>query len=137
MMSNMQNLETLSTGELQSLWKVYFGFDCPKYTSRSMIVGRISYRIQEIASGGVSENTLNELLEYATGERKPPPEQIYKPIVGTVLMREHKGVTHHVTVLSNGYEYNGDTYKSLSAVAKAITGTNWNGNIFFGLRKRV
>ena len=136
-MQDISNLENLSMDELKSLWKVYFGRECPKFTSRVTLVGRIAYRMQEIQSGGLKQSTIDTLIEYATGERNPPKEQAYKPMVGTVLVREHNGIMHRATVLYKGYEYNGDTYKSLSAVAKAITGTNWNGNVFFGLRKRA
>ncbi|MFN7321876.1 MAG: DUF2924 domain-containing protein [Methylobacterium sp.] len=62
----------------------------------------------------------------------PPPLARFKP--GTVLMREHAGEMHKVTVLDVGYGWNGLTYRSLSEVARAITGTSWNGPRFFGLR---
>ena len=54
---------------------------------------------------------------------------------GTKLTREYKGRTIVVTVLNDGYEFEGERYKSLSAIAKAVTGTHWNGHLFFGLRK--
>ena len=57
-----------------------------------------------------------------------------KPVAGTRLIREYQGVEHSVTVLHDGYEWEGRPYKSLSAVARAITGTRWNGLVFFGLR---
>ena len=59
-----------------------------------------------------------------------------KPITGTKLIREWQGVEHTVTVLADGYEWQGQPYKSLSAVARAITGTRWNGWVFFGLKNR-
>jgi len=59
-----------------------------------------------------------------------------KPITGTKLIREWQGVEHTVTVLADGYEWQGRPYRSLSAVARAITGTRWNGWIFFGLKSR-
>ena len=59
-----------------------------------------------------------------------------KPIAGTRLLREYQGVEHCVTVLRDGYEYEGRPYKSLSAIARAITGTRWNGWTFFGLKGR-
>ncbi len=58
-----------------------------------------------------------------------------KPVAGTRLVREHQGVEHIVTVLQDGYEWQGRPYKSLSAVARAITGTRWNGWAFFGLKR--
>jgi hypothetical protein len=59
-----------------------------------------------------------------------------RPITGTVLVREWQGVEHRITVLDDGYEYQGRPYKSLSAVARAITGTRWNGLVFFGLKSQ-
>jgi hypothetical protein len=59
-----------------------------------------------------------------------------KPIAGTRLIREWKGVEHCVTVLDDGYEYQGRPFKSLSAIARAITGTRWNGLLFFGLKNQ-
>jgi hypothetical protein len=59
-----------------------------------------------------------------------------KPIAGTRLIREWQGVEHTVTVLNDGYEWQGRPYRSLSAIARAITGTRWNGWIFFGLKNR-
>ena len=59
-----------------------------------------------------------------------------RPIAGTRLMREYQGVEHPVTVLQDGYEWQGRPYKSLSAIARAITGTRWNGLVFFGLKNR-
>ena len=59
-----------------------------------------------------------------------------KPVAGTRLMREYQGVQHSVTVTGDGYEYQGRPYRSLSAIARAITGTRWNGLLFFGLRSR-
>ncbi len=58
-----------------------------------------------------------------------------RPVAGTRLIREWQGVEHHVTVLTDGYEYQGRKYKSLSAIARAIAGTRWNGPLFFGLRR--
>ncbi len=57
-----------------------------------------------------------------------------KPVAGTRLVREHQGVEHTVTVLQDGYEWQGRPYRSLSAIARAITGTRWNGWAFFGLK---
>jgi hypothetical protein len=64
----------------------------------------------------------------------PVLDQRIKP--GTMLVREHGGVMHRVTVLAAGYAWNGETYPSLSRVAKAITGTSWSGYAFFGLKER-
>ena len=57
------------------------------------------------------------------------------PRSGTVLVREWQGATHHVTIVNDGFLWNGSTYRSLSAIARAITGTKWNGPRFFGMRE--
>jgi hypothetical protein len=57
-------------------------------------------------------------------------------VPGTILTREYRGEVHQVTVLDRGFEYRGTVHRSLSGIARAITGTQWNGNLFFGLRKR-
>jgi hypothetical protein len=59
-----------------------------------------------------------------------------RPVPGTVLTREYRGEVHQVTVLEEGFEYRGKVFRSLSGIAKEITGTHWSGNLFFGLRKR-
>ena len=58
------------------------------------------------------------------------------PVAGTRLVREYRGVGHTVTVLADGYEWEGRPYRSLSAIARAITGTRWNGLIFFGVKRQ-
>ena len=65
---------------------------------------------------------------------KLPVRKSDRPITGTRLIREWQGVEHTATVLADGYEYQGRPYRSLSAIARAITGTRWNGPAFFGLR---
>ncbi len=65
---------------------------------------------------------------------KQPVRKGDRPIVGTRLIREWQGIEHTVTVLADGYEYQGRPYRSLSAIARAITGTRWNGPLFFALR---
>ena len=71
-----------------------------------------------------------------TPRRKHQIADPRNPVVGTRLIREWQGVEHTVTVLDDGFEYQGRPYKSLSAIARAITGTRWNGYRFFGLRER-
>jgi hypothetical protein len=87
--------------------------------------------------GGLTRRTIDRLEALAESEvadqRKSNPSRL---AVGTRLVREVKGVEHHVQVLVDGYEYQGMKYRSLSGVAFAITGTRWNGNEFFGLGKK-
>ena len=129
-------LEDMSMEELKGVWTVYCTTPPPIYNKRSLI-NKLAYRMQEVEYGGLKQSTIDTLVEYAQGIRKRPKEQQYKPIVGTILIREYQGTEYRVTVLERGYEFEGHPYKTLSAVAKAITGSNWNGNEFFGLKKRA
>ena len=99
------------------------------------------YRIQELSLGGLKPETVKRLREL--GEQLDGGNVVVRrtrvddrPIAGTRLIREWQGVEHCVTVLCDGYEYGGRPYKSLSAAARAITGTRWNGWVFFGLKSQ-
>ena len=131
-------LRTMSTPELKDMWSDLFDAPPPAY-NRRFLESRLAYRIQEIEYGGLKPDTLERLA--ALGDRLDARGRINirkgnrnRPVTGTRLIREYKGVEHCVTVLDDGYEYQGRPYKSLSAVARAITGTSWNGWLFFGLR---
>ena len=68
--------------------------------------------------------------------RLPPPRDPRLPLPGTILRRQYRGRVVQVTVLREGFEYEGEVYRSLSAVAKAVTGSHWNGLLFWGLTKK-
>ena len=131
-------LKTTPTPALKSQWRELFGAEPPPF-SRKYIESRLAYRIQELAYGGLKPETKERLR--ALGEqldggkvaiRKKRVDD--RPIAGTRLIRDRQGVEHCVTVLADGYEYAGRPYKSLSAAARAIIGTRWNGWVFFGLK---
>ena len=131
-------LKSTSTPELKQQWRQLFETDPPPY-NRRFLESRLAYRIQELAYGGLKPETIRRLE--ALGEqldggkiavRKTRADE--RPIAGTRLIREWQGVEHAVTVLNDGYEWQGRPYKSLSAVARAIAGTRWNGWVFFGLK---
>jgi hypothetical protein len=131
-------LNTLTIAELKQQWRDLFGTEPPPF-NRRYIASRLGYRIQELAYGGLKPETLARLE--ALGEQfdggKVTVRRMRgddKPIAGTQLIREYQGVEHVVTVTRAGYEYQGQPYQSLSAIARAITGTRWNGRLFFGLR---
>jgi Protein of unknown function (DUF2924) len=131
-------LKTMSVKELKAEWRKLFGAEAPN-NSRPFLELRLAYRIQELAYGGLSNTTVRLLHALADEYRgiavkKPTLVDPRKPIAGTKLVREWAGVEHTVTVLRDGFEYEGRRYKSLSAIARAITGTRWNGWRFFGLR---
>lgn len=135
-------LKTASTVELKTQWRDLFGAEPPSF-NRRYLESRLGYRIQELAYGGLKPETLRRLQRLAAesvGKRKgkdrgrgsAQPELL--PITGTRLLREWQGVEHVVTVTADGFEWQGRPYRSLSAVARAITGTRWSGPVFFGLR---
>ena len=133
-------LQTAPTGELKQQWRELFGKEPPAF-NRRYLQDRLAYRIQELAYGGLKPETVARLE--ALGERLDGGNITLRriradnrPIVGTRLVREHQGVEHVVTVLADGFEYEGRPYRSLSAIARHITGTRWNGWTFFGLRGR-
>jgi hypothetical protein len=127
-----------SIAELKQLWRDLYDREPPLY-NKPFLVKRLAYRIQELAFGGLSaraEAKLKELIEEEDRRvnGKLPVRKSERPITGTRLIREWQGVEHCATVIDDGYEYQGRRYKSLSAIARAITGTRWNGPAFFGLR---
>ena len=133
-------LADATMAELKDQWSALFGAEPPPY-SRKFLESRLAYRIQELAYGGLKPETvkrLEALGEQIDGKnitlRRIRQEQ--RPITGTRLLREWQGVEHVVTVQRDGFEWQGRPYQSLSAIARAITGTRWNGWTFFGLRAR-
>ncbi len=130
-------LPAMPTDKLKAMWRELTGTEPPPY-NRTFLVKRLAYRLQELAFGGLSpqaERRLDDLADELDGKKKPKPKDMTAPIAGTKLIREWQGVLHEVTALAEGVEWQGRRYQSLSAVARAITGTRWNGPLFFGLRK--
>jgi hypothetical protein len=134
-LGQVATLPNKSLPELQQIWKELYQDDPPPY-SKTFLAKRLAFRIQELAFGGLSEATEKRLkaLSKENGGRIPTIST-NKPIVGTKLIREFKGIEHSCTVTETGFEYQGRPYKSLSAVARAITGTRWNGLVFWGLKR--
>jgi hypothetical protein len=133
-------LKTTPTPDLKKMWRELFDTEPPPY-NRRFLESRLAYRLQELAYGGLSRATverLEALAEDLDGGSMVKRRQRVKdrPIAGTRLVREWQGAEHCVTVLDDGFEYQGRPYRSLSAIARAITGTRWNGLIFFGLKNQ-
>ena len=127
-------LPQLSQPELKGLWREYFGVEPPAYRKGFLVRG-LAHRIQELTYGGLSPAHQARLEAHIAdedgGKRKRNGHGAL--LIGTRLVREWKGVAHEVTVIDGGFEYQGRRYRSLSAVARAITGTRWNGWLFFAL----
>ena len=137
-LARLAALKTAPTPELKRQWRNLFETEPPPY-NRRFLESRLAYRIQELAYGGLKPETIERLEALAEqfDGRDPGKRRVRmddRPIAGTRLLREWQGVEHCVTVRDFDFEYQGRPYKSLSAVARAITGTRWNGWIFFGLK---
>lgn len=136
-LAQLAALPAMATDKLKAMWRELYGSEPPPY-NRTFLVKRLAYRLQELAYGGLSPQAvqrLDQLADEIDGKKKSRPKDIATPVTGTRLMREWQGVMHQVTVLAGGFDWQGRRYASLSAVARAITGTRWNGPLFFGLRK--
>ena len=139
-LAQLAALKAAPASALKDRWRELFGNEPPAY-NRRFLESRLAYRIQELAYGGLSPDTVARLAALgaeagsgrAKGSKKATSD---RPVSGTRLIREWKGVEHHVTVRDADFEYQGRPFKSLSAVARAITGTRWNGLVFFGLKSQ-
>jgi hypothetical protein len=113
------------------------GFQPPPRFSRKLMELAVAYKVQEQVLGGLKPATRRFLRDAAKAQQKPARSKSanarFKP--GTVLMREWKGITHQVTVLEDGFSFDGTRYRSLSEIAGLITGAHWSGPTFFGLTK--
>ncbi len=134
-------LEKLDLKALRAKWEELLGAGPPRYSS-AFLRKRLAYRLQELALGGLSEETrlrMRGILDESGLDEDGRPlggrrRKKNLPVAGTRLVRDWQGKRCEVTVVSGGFEFEGRKYRSLSAIARAITGTRWNGPLFFGLR---
>ena len=138
-LARLAALKTATTPALKQEWRALFGAEPPPY-NRRFLESRLAYRVQELAFGGLKPETVARLEalgeQFSGGKVTVRRTHGDRPLAGTRLVREYQGVPHTVTVRTDGFEYQGRLYKSLSAIARHITGTRWNGILFFGLRSR-
>ena len=137
--AEIARLPDLGLDELRRRWQDLYRLPAPKFFRRNLLVRAIAYKMQVAAYGGLSPATKRRLREIAEAVRNGNEDTLLlgpriKP--GTRLIRLWQDKTHTVTVLDDGFEWNGARHKSLSGIAKAITGTNWNGFAFFGVKRR-
>ena len=132
-------LRAMPIDKLKQTWRDLYHTEPPAY-NRKHLENRLAYRIQELAYGGLKPETRARLE--ALGEQLDGGNVVLRriradsrPLAGTRLIREWQGVQHVVTVRVNDFEFEGRPYQSLSAIARHITGTRWNGWAFFGLRQ--
>ena len=142
-------LKPMTVGQLREVYAEKFG-EGSKSRNKQWLFKRIAWRIQELAEGGLSERAKKRAAELANdadlrlrppkGNKAPEPAQPKRdprlPAPGTELKREFNGKEHVVYVCENVFKYRGKEYGSLSAIAKQITGTQWNGFLFFGLAQK-
>jgi hypothetical protein len=130
--AEVDQVQSLGIDALRKRWRMMFGATPPKGLTKDIIARMIAYRIQEEAFGGLDRETVKLLDRLAHGEK--PNELNRRLKTGTVLVREYQGERHTVTIVSDGFVWRDTNYTSLSTIARAITGTAWNGPRFFGLR---
>jgi hypothetical protein len=152
-------LRRMKAAELRRRHLELFGEES-RSGNRQYLFRRIAWRLQALAEGDLSERAhrrAEELARDADLRSRPPPELSMRPapadlktvsgrialcrderlpMPGSVLRRVFKGHEYHVTVLPNGFEYDGQAYRSLSAIAHVISGSHWNGYHFFGIQQR-
>ena len=141
--AQIAEIQSLGIPELRGRWRTLFGTEPPGYSKEHMC-RRLAYRVQELAHGGLPDATRATLRAVAErdGACTPGARLVRRkandgaPVPGTRLVREWHGERHEVTVVVNGFEYRGRLFRSLSAVAREITGSRWNGRLYFGLRDR-
>jgi hypothetical protein len=132
----LSDLPELDRVALSDLWKQLFDASPPVKLRRDLMIPILAYRIQEKAFGLLSASARNRLRKLAEGFAKDPDRVMSsKPTLkpGTRLVREWRDEVYLVNVRPNGYEYKGGQYKSLSQIARLITGTRWSGPLFFGI----
>jgi hypothetical protein len=129
----------MKTEQLRELWsEVFRSLPHPKLR-RELLVPIIAYRIQERTLGGLKPATTRRLLTIAGATAaggKPAPRQTLAARPGTRMVRQWQGKLYEVVTLESGFMYDGRKYRSLSEIARVITGTRWSGPAFFGLKKR-
>jgi hypothetical protein len=128
--AEIDRIRSLSLDGVRRRWQVVFARTPPAGLSKDLLRRMIACRIQEQAFGGLDRDSLTFLDGLA--RQGVPPRRHLKP--GTVLVRDYHGQRHTVTVGRDGFDWQGTTYPSLSAIARAITGTAWSGPRFFALQ---
>ena len=133
----LSRLLTLDIGELRQQWRGLYKTQAPRHFSRELLVRAVAFRMQELARGGLRPEPLRQLRRIAQAFKETAAATIrarpqLKP--GTRLLRQWQGRSYDVRVLDDGFSWQGTHYRSLSAIARQITGTAWSGPLCFGLK---
>ena len=135
----LSSLPKLNKSELCQLWQELFEVPPSPQMQESLVVKMIGYRLQEQAFGGLRSRSARRLHDLARQvEASPNASLVAPPSIkpGTRLIRQWKQRTHVVTAEDKGYAYDGCRYANLSQIARLITGTNWSGPLFFGVKQK-
>ncbi|MHB8493490.1 MAG: DUF2924 domain-containing protein [Casimicrobiaceae bacterium] len=126
-------LAALDRRALAERWAAVFGCPAPRHAQATLLRAALAWHAQMQPLGADGSGGVDRLVR---GVRRAAAASVPTTVLapGTRLLREWQGHTHHVTVLTQGFEYGGETYRSLTAIARHITGTPWSGPRFFGLR---
>jgi hypothetical protein len=133
----VESLRILGPEELDQTWRALFGSERPRRVGGDLLIKALGYRLQEKAIGGLKPYTRRLLERQGRKGSKPGPSA--EPArtqlkAGTVLVRDWHGVSHRVTVLDDDFDFDGKRFRSLSVIARKITGVRWSGPLFFGLK---
>ena len=151
-LTQIMELKEKSLEELKAKYEELFPGQKAPSNNKVFLWRKIAYRIQELEYGGISAETQNKIQQLIqqydpinnkalrpdnTTENQPKKSKLNRdkrlPIPGTVIIKEYKGIKLEVKVLESGFEYHNKIYKSLTAIAKEVTGAHWNGYLFFSL----
>lgn len=151
-LTQIMELKEKSLNELQTIHKQLFPNQEAPSNNKVYLWRKIAYRLQEVEYGGISSETQGKIqqliLQYDpinnkalrlnnTPEERPKKSKLSRdkrlPIPGTVIIKEYKSIKLEVKILESGFEYQNKVYKSLTAIAKEVTGAHWNGYLFFNL----
>ena len=143
LLAEIIEIQKMPLARLRDRWRRLFGSAPPRYGRRFM-AERLIYRLQELQQGGLSEKAQQKMKEVLAEaglddlgwrgvKRKPKGQAKPSLLAGTKLVKQWRGLRHEVMVLPKGFEYQGQAYRSLSAIAHEITGSHWNGRAFFSV----
>ena len=136
--TKLEELPSLPKAALCVLWQELFGKSGHPKLRREMMIPILAYRIQEKAYGGLKQSTRKRLERVALELGRDPKAKFQAPQqikTGTKLLRQWRGETHNVIVVDDWFDYRNKRYRSLSEIARLITGTRWSGPSFFGLKQ--
>src|SRR6266481_8760109 len=135
--TEIAGLESLDLHHLRIRWKLLYEIEAPPHLSRDLLRRAVAYRMQENVLGGLkpaSRRLLERVAEDARARKPTKVAPLRKIGPNTILIREWGGTRHEVTMVENGVMFRGKRYRSLSHVARIITGSQWSGPLFFGLK---